>query len=81
MIVRVVIAGTNGNGDPDFYFCKVDAPEDAIAEGDHYVAARIQAQTDGYEGEMVAFDEDDIRDGPKFLLDQFVWDSATTVKV
>lgn len=78
MIVKCVTAGTSANSEPDLHFCKVDCSEDEFAEGDHYMVAREQAGKDGYEGEMVTFDE---HDGPDFLFEHFVWDSATVVKI
>ena len=44
--------------------------------GDHYEIAEEAAYENGYEGPMVVFDEND---GPDFLLDHFVWESASLV--
>lgn len=78
MRIKCVTAATNPNGDPDFHFCIVEATEDEIGEGDHYGAARKQAEADDYGGQMVTFDE---HDDPGFLMDQFEWSTATVVKL
>ena len=44
MIVRCVTAGTNPQGEPDFHFCKVECDDEQYSEGEHYFAAREQAE-------------------------------------
>lgn len=73
MTIRCVVAGSNANGSPDFFFVMVRATEEQIANGKHYDVAREAAKENGYDGEMVAFDEND---PPKFLFDHFVWETA-----
>ena len=77
MRIKCVVAGTNANGSPDFYFCTVECSEGDYNEGRHYDVARRSARDEGYEGEMVVFDE---HDGPDFLFNHFVWESASTVQ-
>lgn len=78
---RCVIACINANGDPDFFFCKVRCTPQQYENGDHLDRARALAEHEDYEGPFVVFDEDDMRSRPTFLLDHFVWESATTVTV
>ncbi len=77
MLIKTVTAVTNANGEPDFTFCIVECSQEDYDYGIHYEIAKDQAYIDGYEGETVVFDE---KDGPSFLFDHFVWESATTVK-
>jgi len=77
MVVKVVVAATNANGEPDFYWCKVDCSDQEYNEGWHYAMARDAAEENGYEGEMVVFDE---HDPPKPLFNMFNWESASTFK-
>jgi hypothetical protein len=77
MRTKCVVACTNAEGCPDFYFCTVECSGSDYDAGRHYDAARKSARDEGYEGEMVVFDEND---GPDFLFNHFVWESATTVK-
>ncbi len=78
MIVKCVTAGTTARGQPGLHLCKVQCDGDQYAEGEHYVAAREQAEGDGHEGEMVVFDE---KDGPDFLFHYFDWDTVITVRI
>jgi hypothetical protein len=73
MVYKMIVAATNANGDPDFYFCKVDCTEQDAQLGLHYEAAKNAAKDNGYEGEMFAFDGDD---PPKPLFNLFNWDSV-----
>lgn len=76
MTIKCVIACHNAAGSPDLFFCKVNCAEKDYGNGEHYDRAQNEARNQGYEGPMVAFDEND---GPKALFDLFVWDSATTI--
>lgn len=78
MIVRCVTAGTNPQGEPDFHFCKVECDDEQYSEGEHYFAAREQAERDGYCNELVVFDQYDIGE---WFFENFVWVSATTVRI
>lgn len=76
MIVKCVVACRNASGESDFYFCKVKCSQDQYDVGEHYDMAENHAREEGYEGPMVVFDEND---GPSFLFDHFVWESASIV--
>lgn len=78
MVCKMVVAATNAGGEPDLYFCKVDCAEQDYQLGWHYEAAKNAAKDNGYEGEMVAFDEND---PPKPLFNLFNWDSATVYQL
>jgi hypothetical protein len=76
--IRVIVAGENANGEPDFFFCKVKCSDLEISNGHHYDAAFILARSEGYEPKIV-FDEND--HAGKAIVDHFVWDSATEISV
>lgn len=76
MEVKCVVACHNASGESDFYFCKVKCKQVQYDVGEHYDLAEDSAREDGYEGPMVVFDEND---GPNFLFDHFVWESAPIV--
>jgi hypothetical protein len=76
MEIKCVVACRNASGESDFYFCKVECSEEQYDVGDHYELAEDSAREEGYEGPMVVFDEND---GPDFLFDHFVWESASVV--
>lgn len=76
MIIKCVVACRNAEGASDFYFCKVDLPEDEYDIGTHYELAEDAASAEGYDGPMVAFDEND---GPDWLFEHFIWESADTI--
>lgn len=57
--MRVIVLGTNANGDPEFYSCQVEAGVEAIHNGDHYDLAIVRARQEGFEGPFLAFDEND----------------------
>lgn len=73
MIVKVVVAAEGFNG-PDLFFCKVECTEEQYDNGDHYDTAKLAASDNGYEGSMVAFDEND---DPKPLFGLFEWKTAS----
>jgi hypothetical protein len=76
MIINCVVACRDADGASDFYFCKVECHETEYDVGEHYDVAEHSAENEGYEGPMVTFDEND---GPKWLFDNFVWDSASVI--
>ena len=78
MIVKCVVACRNAEGASDFYFCRVECAEAQYDIGEHYEKAEEMAESDGYEGPFVVFDEND---GPDWLFDRFVWKSASKEKV
>ena len=73
--IRMIVASCNAIGEPDLFFCKVFASPKQVDNGDHYERAKQAASDDGYEGDMVAFDEND--SAGKAMLPLFVWDTAT----
>lgn len=77
MIIDIVVACTNANGDADLFFFKMELENDQYDLGEHYEAAKNYADDQGYEGEMVVFDNS----MPKALHDIFVWESASTINI
>ena len=73
MTIRMVVAGQGFDG-PDLYFCKLNVSDYQIENGLHYEYAVSHAKEHGFEGEMVAFDEND---NPKPLFQLFNWESAS----
>ena len=76
MIIKMVVAGQGFDG-PDLYFCKLDMSEKDIHNGNHYDFAKLHAKKHGFDGEMVAFDEND---NPKPLFDLIKWETASVYK-
>ena len=75
--IKVVSAcAGNANGEPDFTFCIVECSQEKIDEGEHYIWAETFALSNGYELPMIHFDGDEAK---RWLLNRFVWESATTV--
>jgi hypothetical protein len=72
--IKVIVAGYNASGDPDFFFCKVSCTQQQYNEGEHYDIANQAAEDEGYEP-AIAFDENDT--AGKAIMDKFVWESAT----
>jgi hypothetical protein len=78
MKIKCVIATTTASGSPYFDFCIVECTQAQYDLGQHYDSAEDYACEEGYEGDMIVYDEND---GPKFLFDHFAWDSAYLVTV
>lgn len=57
--IKVIVAATNANGEPDFFGCVVRCSQVAIDEGTHYEIAIAKAEANGFEKPAVAFDEED----------------------
>jgi len=76
MIINMVVAA-NGFDGPDLYFCKIECSQEQYDNGDHYERAKEAASDNGYEGPMVAFDQND---SPKALFNLFQWDTATVFR-
>lgn len=76
VVSKVVVASTNANGEPDFYFCKVSCSIEDKNEGKHYEIAKNAAVKNGYEGPMVAYDEND---PPKSIFELFRWETASLI--
>jgi hypothetical protein len=77
--IRVVVAATHPSGHPGFCPVNVQCTELQYEQGEHYEAAKENAQESGYEGpDYVAFDE---KDGPAWLFANVDWSEAQTVTV
>src|SRR5262245_5632789 len=57
--IRVIVAGTNRNGESDLFFTKVQATGEQVESGNHYERAEAAAVKAGYQRPLVAFDEED----------------------
>lgn len=68
-----MVAAVNANGEPDFFFCKIECTANEYDLGEHYRAAERLAEQNGYEPKL-SFDERDA--AGKAILDHFVWESA-----
>lgn len=64
--VKCVVAATNANGSPDFYPICVQVTKKQLENGEHYQIAMGLATDQGYEGDMIVFDQ---HDGPEFLFE------------
>lgn len=58
---RILVAGTNAGGEPDFFACVVTAAQSDFDDGTHYEMAKELAEDEGYEGPFVCFDENNQR--------------------
>lgn len=54
--VSMVVACRNASGEPDLFFCEVEADPNT---GDHVLMALAEAEEHGYEGPMIVADEFD----------------------
>ncbi len=73
--LKMIVACTNANGEPDLYFFRLKTTHDEVADGRHYDRAKIIAKEQDNEGPFVVWDEDD---APQAMLDLFEWKSAST---
>lgn len=73
-----MVAATNANGEPDFYFCIIRSTFEEQQNGDHYVLAERMSMKEGY-APRLSFDENDL--AGKAILDHFVWESASEFTV
>lgn len=76
MNIKCVVACHNASGSPDFYFCIVNCMEPEYDLGVHYDVAESSAKEQGYEGPFVVFDE---KECPDWLLERFIWESASVI--
>jgi hypothetical protein len=76
--LKMMVAGINSNGEPDFYFCKLICTEDDYDNGYHYKFAMNKAEQADFEPKL-AFDQDDA--AGKAIVDHFSWESADTFTV
>jgi hypothetical protein len=75
--IRVVVSAINANGDADFYFVKVACTREQFEEGEHYEAAKAQAEAEGYGNPMLAYDEED--SAGRAIMEHFAWETASVV--
>lgn len=78
-IIKCVIACINSNGEPDFFFVKVNGTEDQINDGYHYDAAKKYCDDEGYVSHL-AYDENDCGFTACFE-NSFVWESASVIEI
>lgn len=57
--VKVTVLCTNSDGAPEFHTCSQYCTPDEIYEGVHYALAKENAEFNGYEAPMIAFDVKD----------------------
>ena len=53
---KVVVLCFNAEGSPDFYTCAPSVTHAQLIDGEHYDLAMENAEDNGFEGPMVAFD-------------------------
>lgn len=75
MELKMIVAGHNANGEPDFYFCKVRCTFEEYNEGEHYALATRKAEDEGYRRPFVSICEDD--PAGKAMLPLFTWKDAS----
>lgn len=78
MVIKCVFAATNASGSPDFGFVKVECTDSQYELGEHYDTVKEWAKHNDYEAPIIVFDE---QEAPNWLLERFVWDSASVIKV
>jgi len=57
--MKMIVLGTNAQGEPEFHSSELEAGKDAIENGDHYDMAIQNAEYNSFNGPFVAFDEND----------------------
>jgi hypothetical protein len=77
IIIKMVAACINADGEPDFGFVKVKMLANNIMLGEHYEVAKRWFLDNDYEEPMVIWDEVEC---PYWLFERFVWKSASIVK-
>ncbi len=78
MLIKVAVAATNANGEPDLFFTQVACSKEQYENGDHYDTAKTAAENAGYEP-YLAYDENDPPGSA--LMELFLWETATTVSI
>lgn len=76
MIAACIVSCLNSNGEPDFFFVKVQCTQEQYDNGYHYEAAKDFAEDEGYEAYLV-YDQND--PGGKAIMDKFNWQSASLI--
>lgn len=69
--VKVVVLCSNAEGMPEFHTCTPEVTQAQIDEGEHYQLAIDNAEDNGYEGPLIAFDATD--PAAKQLGEVFAW--------
>lgn len=54
---QIMVAGSNANGEADFFVCVVEVSDDQLNNGVHYDLAKALAEKDGFEAPFVCFDD------------------------
>lgn len=75
VVSRMVVAATNANGEPDFFFTGVTCSRTQYQNGEHYDFAKEIAKESGYESPMVAYDE--FNSAGKAMMPLFTWGSCS----
>jgi hypothetical protein len=71
MQIKCVVSCRDANGTPSFFSCVVSCTQAQYDDGDHYSAAALLANENGYEGVGLVYDQND---GPPWLFAHFPWD-------
>lgn len=69
--VKVVVLCTNSNGEPEFHTCTPSVTPAQMADGEHLNLAKENAEDNGYEHPMIAFEA--TSPAAKQLGDILVW--------
>ncbi len=75
--IKVLVLCSNSEGAPEMHTCSVEATPEQIAEGLHYDWAKENADRNGYEEPMIAFDERD--PAARMILDDSLREWLTAV--
>ena len=78
MIMPCFVAAINSNGEPSFYFVKIDCTQEQFDNGNHYDAAMQKARDEGYEPHL-AYDAVDA--AGKAAMKLFEWHTADIVQI
>lgn len=57
---KVVVLCINSNGVPEFHTCTPEVTREQMENGNHYDLAKENAESNGYEQPMIAFDATDV---------------------
>lgn len=68
--IKVAVLATNSEGAPEFHTCSIEVTQAAYDAGEHYTLAKENAEFNGFEEPMIAFDERDqaARDLPNLAV-------------
>lgn len=76
-LIKCVLACTNA-GEPDFAFVIIRCSLMDIELGCHYNEAEKWAEDNGYERPFITWDE---RECPDWLLERFIWETASIIPI